>query len=100
MNPFEENDDNTTQLSTNIELWVDVSGRKKNTYATGFKMELTELKELLKNFKKSNGCNGSIKEDDKNHTQYIIQLQGDHLDKFIDYLKELNITNITIKGVS
>jgi len=98
LNPFTSNEtDNFDFQETNnnlIEIWVEANGRKKNTYLSGWKLELTKLKEHLTFIKKKNGCNGSIKNNNTLH------LQGDHIEYITKYLIDngCNKNNITIKG--
>ena len=52
LNPFTSNDtleSNDFQETNNnlIEIWVEVNGRKKNTYISGWNLNLTNLKEHL-----------------------------------------------------
>jgi translation initiation factor 1 (eIF-1/SUI1) len=92
MNPFEENIEIENEINELklIKIWMEVNGRKKNTFIEGWNIPETELKEHLKIIKKKNGCNGTIKElTNKSETVKVIQLQGD----FIDYIKDYLITN-------
>jgi len=103
MNPFEENKDDTfIKKPFNIDIWIEVNGRKKNTYVKGWNSSLELLKTHLKNIKKKNGCNGSIKEvmDDSKKSDIILQFQGDHIDFIVNYLDEQGIDKefINIKG--
>jgi translation initiation factor 1 (eIF-1/SUI1) len=52
-NPFNDNDNNEIEtIDILIEIWVEESGRKKNTYITGWNLNDNELKEHLKIIKK------------------------------------------------
>ena len=100
-NPFEE-DNSVNQLSAldseyNILLWKERRGRKTNTYVTGWNISESELKQYLKDFKKANGCNGSIKLEDGN---LMLQLQGDKIDEITKFmlLKGIKEDNIRLKG--
>lgn len=111
MNPFEDIDNSDTNVNTNSgekpwsgnkndvsensSLWLETAGRRKNTYISGLPFTFEELKEHLKTLKKKHGCNGAVKEDDN---LYVLHLQGDHIDDIIDYFKQHNVTNITIRG--
>ena len=104
MNPFEENNElDITEIKL-IEIWVEINGRKKNTYVAGWNLSELELKEHIKLIKKKNGCNGTLKEliaNGKNsETIKVIQLQGDHVDYLKTYLKEQDIDQnlIRIRG--
>lgn len=103
-NPFEEmNNNSIITKNSNIEVWVEANGRKKNTYISGWELTNDQLKEHIKTIKKKNGCNGTIKdiinEDTAGITQ-VIQLQGDHVDFVVNYLKQNNVdpSAIIIKG--
>ena len=95
MNPFEENEENDVTEIKLIEIWVEVNGRKKNTYVAGWNLSESELKEHIKIIKKKNGCNGTLKEmtqdGNKSDTIKVIQLQGEHVDYLKLYLKEQDI---------
>ena len=99
-NPFEnEKNNNTVIKSINVELWLETNGRRKNTYISGLNLEKEELKKHLQILKKKHGCNGTLKvitEDEKNIE--VIHLQGDNIDNIQNYLKTINITNITIRN--
>ena len=99
MNPFEnEEDNNSSNKITNVELWLEINGKRKNTYLSGLKFETDVLKEHLRNLKKKHGCNGSLKEMSVDgQIREVIHLQGDHIDNIETYLKTINITNITIR---
>lgn len=92
MNPFEEN--NIINTNIQIEIWLEINGRKKNTFISGWNIPINELKDHIKNIKKKNGCNGTIKSNN------LIQLQGDHIDYIIDYINNTGISDefIKIKG--
>lgn len=98
MDPFEQENETNQILSTPIEIWVEINGKRKNTFITGLPFEEDQMKEHLKNLKKKHGCNGSIKETVvENVSITTLQLQGDHLDNIIDYFKKYDINNITIR---
>lgn len=98
MDPFEQENESNQVLSTPIEIWVETSGKRKNTFITGLPFDEDQLKEHLKNLKKKHGCNGSIKETVvENVSTTTLQLQGDHLDNIIDYFKKYAINNIIIR---
>jgi translation initiation factor 1 (eIF-1/SUI1) len=101
MNPFEDDifDNTNTIFQMNIEIWLETYGRKKNTFISGWEISEDELKNHLKNIKKKNGCNGTIKKiPDTN--KLILQFQGDHIDFLKKYLCDNNVEpeNIRIKG--
>lgn len=100
-NPFENNQNNNTLInSNNVEIWLEkTKGRRQNTYISGLNLEKEELKKHLQILKKKHGCNGTLKvitEDEKNIE--VIHLQGDNIDNIQNYLKAINITNITIRN--
>ena len=103
MNPFEENIIITNNLKNeiNIDIWIENFGRKKNKYISGWILSDLELKEHLKNIKKKNGCNGTLKKYIKDNNEIdILMLQGNHIQYMVKYLNDLNISldNIHIKG--
>jgi len=92
MNPFEEeNNDTPIVFNTKITIWIESNGKKKNTFISGLPYDSALLKEHLKNIKKKNGCNGSIKDD-------VLQFQGDQIDNVEKYFNELGINDITINS--
>lgn len=105
MNPFEDisTNDNTSTKDSDIQIWVETTGRKKNTYVSGWNIPDDQLKEHLKTIKKKNGCNGTIK-DVPNETGSellkVLQLQGDHTDYITNYLilNGIEKDKIRIKG--
>jgi translation initiation factor 1 (eIF-1/SUI1) len=97
INPFsttKETNDEFKVDSSLIEIWVETNGRKKNTYVSGWNINLNILKEHLTFIKKKNGCNGSIKNNNTLH------LQGDHIEFMTKYLIDngCDKNNITVKG--
>ena len=75
--------------------------RKKNTYISGWILPLEELKEHIKNIKKKNGCNGTIKKYINDNKEIdVLLFQGDHIIFIVKYLRELDISidNIHIRG--
>jgi translation initiation factor 1 (eIF-1/SUI1) len=104
-NPFDDDndDENDVQISSisNVTIWKEQSGRKTNTYITGWNIDINEMKDHLKVFKNKNGTNGSIKKCVENDEEMLkVQLQGDYVDKFFDFLVEtgVNKDNIVITG--
>jgi translation initiation factor 1 (eIF-1/SUI1) len=99
MNPFEEQEENNTNTKvSNVEIWLEINGKRKNTYISGLPYDEDVLKEHLKNLKKKHGCNGSYKElSVEGQIKEVLQLQGDHIDNVQSYLKSINITNFTIR---
>lgn len=109
MNPFEENNEEpqdtnvTNDTDTNVNIWVVINGRKKNTYITGWNIPEDDLKEHLKTIKKKNGCNGSVKSlpnESNNGFVITMQFQGDHADYVKDYLIKngVDVNNIQVRG--
>jgi translation initiation factor 1 (eIF-1/SUI1) len=88
--------------NTIIDIWVEVNGRKKNTYIYGWDLELNELKDHLRTIKKKKGCNGTIKKitNDEYGTVSVLQLQGNHAEYVKTYIVNTGIDddNIRIKG--
>lgn len=101
MNPFEEIDNFENNQTKLIEIWMETSGRKKNTYIAGWNLSDVELKDHIKIIKKKNGCNGTLKQiptaGDKSIFFKVIQLQGDHLEYMKEYLNDQNIDSSLIK---
>ena len=109
MNPFDDDNDNNdnndniqeTKDSTNVNIWVEINGSKKNTYITGWNIPESQLKDHLKMIKKKNGCNGTLKEisndGNKSDITKVIQLQGDLIDYMKNYLINNNIDSYIIK---
>jgi translation initiation factor 1 (eIF-1/SUI1) len=102
MNPFENIENNKTNISTNtITIWVETYGKKKNTYIQGLHFSNDQMKDILKTIKKKNGCNGCIKtvpSINKNTMETQLQFQGEHVEYLISYLKTLGINDVIIKG--
>ena len=98
MNEFEEELLNTSV----IDIWVEVNGRKKNTYIHGWELPLNDLKDHLRTIKKKKGCNGTIKKitNDEYGTVSVLQLQGNHAEYVKTYIVNTGIDddNIRIKG--
>jgi translation initiation factor 1 (eIF-1/SUI1) len=102
MNPFQDNIQDFLKTS-NVTIWVETNGSKKNTYISGWNITDIQLKDHLKIIKKKNGCNGCIKllpNESNNGFVNTIQLQGDHIDFIKDYLIKNDVLeeNIRIKG--
>tara|TARA_B100001287_G_scaffold262888_1_gene253256 strand:+ start:175 stop:486 length:312 start_codon:yes stop_codon:yes gene_type:complete len=102
MNPFEcdaEVSNNLTPTNQNITVWKESRGRKTNTYVIGWNLEKEDLSRHLKEFKKSKGCNGSLKENDDGDG-FKLHFQGDKILEIIDFMesKGVNTDNITLKG--
>ena len=103
-NPFDDdNDEVDEQISSvsNVTIWKEQSGRKTNTYITGWNIDIIEMKDHLKVFKNKNGTNGSIKNYEENgEEKKKVQLQGDYVEKFFNFLVEtgVNEDNIVITG--
>lgn len=101
MNPFEENENMSTISTTaksNITIWKESRGRKTNTYITGWNLTQDELKQYLKEFKQTKGCNGSLKNDESEG--FKLHFQGDKIDDFIEFMisKGVDQESITVKG--
>ncbi len=104
MNPFDDcnNNSNTTTSDTPINIWVVQSGRKQNTYVSGWNIDDALIKDHLKTIKKKNGCNGSVKEMEINgdSIERVMQLQGDHAEYVKKFICNTGIdeSRIYIKG--
>jgi translation initiation factor 1 (eIF-1/SUI1) len=98
MNPFEDKINEDIINDFFIEIWLESTGRKKNTFISGWNIQEKELKEHIKFIKKKNGCNGTIKDKMKENSQTIIQLQGNHIEYMKKYLIDIGIANIRVKG--
>lgn len=104
VNPFEDCTNNSTNdtLEKPINIWVTQSGRKHNTYVSGWNIDDAVIKEHHKTMKKTKGCNGSIKdmEVDGDSTERVMQLQGDHADYVKKFIINTGIdpSRIYIKG--
>lgn len=99
MDPFDTS--NEIQDSNNdIIIWVEVNGKKRNTYLVGWNIPENELKEHIKILKKKHGCNGTVKNIDNEGKLLLgLHLQGDHVDKVETYLNNLGIKNIIVKSI-
>ena len=102
-NPFDDDDEIDVQVNTvsNVTIWKEQSGRKTNTYVTGWNIDIDEMKDNIKVFKNKNGTNGSIKYyEDDGEQKLKIQLQGDYVDKIFNFLVEkgVNEDDIIIRG--
>lgn len=105
MDPFADiKNEFEDQLLNNsiIEIWLEVNGKKKNTYILGWELEKNELKEHLRNIKKRKGCNGTIKNiNSEEHGEVsVLQLQGNHMEYVKEYIINTGVDseNIRIKG--
>jgi translation initiation factor 1 (eIF-1/SUI1) len=110
MNPFEEIEYNTNQVTDQntdpkiLYIWVQKMGRKSNTYVSGWSIADNEMKDHLSYLKKSNGCNGSIKnmivDGDDTVKQRVLHLQGDHSECLKQFIvgKGVEASLIHIKG--
>jgi len=102
MNPYENEEENKQTIVRKVEIWLD-NGKKKQTFISGLVYPMEELKEHLKFLKKKVAGNGSIKENEENKNEnneieYIIQLQGSHVEIVQEYFKSKGITDISIRG--
>jgi translation initiation factor 1 (eIF-1/SUI1) len=83
-----------------IEVWSETRGRKSDTFIYGWNIDDDELKNHLKNIKRSKGCNGSIKEVTKETGKIkVMHLQGNLKDYVVEYLIQngIDMNNIKIK---
>ena len=90
MNPFQNNNlESTISIQSDINIWVETNGRKKNTYISGWNLTDDKLKEHLIFIKKKNGCNGTIKfvtTIDNDEPVKALHLQGNHVNYLFKYL--------------
>lgn len=94
MEYFEENIDQNNI----IEIWCEERGRKSNTYAHGWSIDDTLLKDHLRIMKKTKGCNGVIKELVKETGKIkVLMLQGNHKEYIFTYIKSTGIDESLIK---
>ena len=101
MDPFEDFNDIKCTFDDYIDIWVEVNGRKKNTYAINWNLSDGELKEHLKIIKTKLGCNGTIKKViNSSDSIKAVQLQGDHAKYLREYMisKGIEADLIRIKG--
>ena len=102
-NPFEDEVENIDEVTEfEVTIWKEQSGRKTNTYFTGWDIDIKQMKDYIKDLKKKHGTNGSVKylDEDDSQKKLKIQLQGDNVDKVYSFLVEKGIKeeNIVIKG--
>lgn len=113
MNPFDDEENNDTQdlfenkhdnnpiiKHTNVELLLQINGRRRNTYISGLDLEPKELNKHLKNLRILCACSCSSKslKDDKQDIK-VIHIQGDNISKIQEYLfLKFNITNPPIRN--
>ena len=101
MNPFEQvhNDVELNNFELNkIEIWCEERGRKCITHVDGWNINDTDLKEHLKNIKNKRGCNGCVKDIKKEDGSIrVLQLQGNHKEYMIEYLKNQGVDEEIIK---
>lgn len=102
MNPFEEEEisikpNDVLSSKFDITIWKESRGRKTNTYISGWNIKESDLKQHIKDFKKTHGCNGSLKNENDN---FVLHFQGDKIDKMYDFIIEKGVEKdmITIKG--
>jgi translation initiation factor 1 (eIF-1/SUI1) len=106
MNPFnnddKDNNESIFQLTKDnlIEIWNDTRGKKSDTYISGLPLDKKELLVHLKYIKKTQSCNGSIKEttDENNNNSYIFHIQGNQIDFLKKYFNEIGFNTIKLKG--
>lgn len=99
MDPFNIESNSNTEIIDDkvITIKVEKRGRKTNTYIYDWEIPEDKLKEHLKTFKKTLGCNGSLKKT-KSESLYL-HLQGDHSDFVSDYLQKHDIKKNNINYI-
>lgn len=97
-NTFDE--DISNHMDNKLIIYTEKRGRKTNTFLAGWDISKDELKQHLKNLKVKHGCNGSIKKTTISGVEYdnVLHLQGHQTENVQVYLKQLDITNIEVKG--
>ena len=99
MDPFNIEANSNTEIIDDkvITIKIEKRGRKTNTYI--YDWDLTEefLKDHLKIFKKTLGCNGSLKKTESE--SLYLHLQGDHSDFISDYLQKHDIKENNINYI-
>lgn len=108
MNPFNddsESDDNSDSgheiIQNNIEIRFEQRGKRKNTYMTGWGLDLPTQKNHLKVLRNKLSCSGSCKKKKIDNTEKLVfHLQGDHVETLKKYLLNQGVKNddIKIKG--
>jgi translation initiation factor 1 (eIF-1/SUI1) len=98
MNPLNNDDDNddneiNEKISNNnnkIFIRFQQNGRKKNSYVTGWMLDISDQKKHLKILKNKLACSGSCKvKNIDGESKIVLHLQGDH----VDFLKKYLIDN-------
>lgn len=99
---FNEEETTFSCESKNVIIRIDKrNARKSISYVEEWNLDLSELKEHLKNLKNKLGCNGSVKKKMIDGKSVIVfQLQGDKRKELKSYLIEcgINSEKITIIG--
>lgn len=86
------NDFDTNLNDSDITIFSEQNGRKKNTYVIGWNIGKESMKEHLKTLKRKHGCNGSIKMKNYQGEEYeAMHLQGEWKDEVKSYLESLGI---------
>ena len=101
-NPFDEELSNKKTSvdfdhEFHVTIWKESRGRKTNTYVKGWDISEDELKQYLKDLKKSHGCNGSIKNEEG---KFMVHIQGDKISNFTEFMisKGIKAENIILRG--
>jgi translation initiation factor 1 (eIF-1/SUI1) len=102
--PFNQLEDElSTSLNSQLVIQTESRGRKTNTFLAGWEISREQLKEHLKNLKRSHGCNGSIKNTTISgvECENVLHLQGDQVDNLLTYLDKIGINTkeIEIKSI-
>jgi translation initiation factor 1 (eIF-1/SUI1) len=98
MDPFIQIQNNTIIDEINVIIFGEKCGRRSNTYIIGWNISEVESKSALEKMKKQFGCGGSIKMVNYEGTeQRALHLQGDKITKVEQFLKNMNIQNLTVK---
>ena len=94
-------DNNVTFENKNVLIKITNRGRKVNLFVCDWDIPINELKEHLKNLKRSLGCNGSIKKElVEGIEKTVLHLQGEHSIKVKEYIDRVtsNSLNVVIKN--
>ncbi len=87
-----ENENEQKIIGSKIHIRIQQrNGKKSITSITGLPTDL-DLKKILKYFKKTLNCNGTISDDEE--FGKIIQLQGDHRASVKNFLLEQNVSSL------
>jgi translation initiation factor 1 (eIF-1/SUI1) len=99
MEPFPVEQNNNIFKEEKVTILCEKTGRRCNTYITGWNASDDELKIALEKMKKKFGCGGAIKMitfEGVENTK-ALNLQGNFVIKTGEFLKSINVQNLIIK---